>query len=91
MVAQKSTHPIRRYVSDPGRSEGWALYLEETPVQLGFYEKYQRPRAQEFIYVFGIFRAVRTIADVRMQRNELNAPETAAYWKKWTPWLDDNV
>ena len=27
MVAQKSTHPIRRYVSDPGRSEGWALYL----------------------------------------------------------------
>ena len=91
MVAQKSTHPIRRYVSDPGRSEGWALYLEEAPVQLGFYERYKRPRAQEFIYVFGIFRAVRTIADVRMQRNEINALETAEYWKKWTPWLDDNV
>jgi hypothetical protein len=91
MVAQRSTHPIRRYVSDPGRGEGWALYLEEAPLQLGFYEKYQRPRAREFIYVFGIFRAVRTIADVRMQRNEMNALETAAYWKKWTPWLDDNV
>jgi uncharacterized protein (DUF885 family) len=34
---------------------------------------------------------VRTIADVRMQRNEMNALETAEYWKKWTPWLDDNV
>jgi hypothetical protein len=34
-------HPIRRHFRDGGRMEGWALYLEETPLQLGYYE--QRP------------------------------------------------
>jgi hypothetical protein len=90
-VARTLTHPIRKHISDPGRTEGWALYVEEAPLQLGFYEKYDRPRARELIYVFGIFRAVRTIADVQMQSGRMNAKEAAEYWKKWTPWLDDNV
>lgn len=91
MVARESKHPIRRYISDPGRSEGWALYLEEAPLQLGFYEDNDRARARELIYVFGIFRAVRTIADVKMQKGEMTAEQAAEFWKKWTPWLDDNV
>lgn len=90
-VARTLTHPIRKHISDPGRTEGWALYVEEAPLQLGFYEKYDRPRARELIYVFGIFRAVRTIADVQMQTGRMNAKEAAEYWKKWTPWLDDDV
>lgn len=82
-------HPIRKYFRDGGRMEGWALYLEETPLQLGFYEK--RPRTRELIYNFGIFRAARTLGDVRLQRNEVSIPDVMTFWRAKTPWLDANV
>ncbi|MEE4279787.1 MAG: DUF885 family protein [Halieaceae bacterium] len=82
-------HPIRKYFRDGGRIEGWALYLEETPLQLGFYE--HRPRTRELIYNFGIFRAARTLGDVRLQRNEVSIPEVIKFWRSKTPWLDANV
>jgi hypothetical protein len=82
-------HPIRRHFRDGGRMEGWALYLEETPLQLGYYE--QRPRARELIYNFGIFRAARTLGDLRLQRNENSIPEVIEFWRSKTPWLDPNV
>ena len=89
MVAARLEHPIRRHIADAGRVEGWAMYLEEVPLQLGFYD--DRPRVRELIYNFGIFRAVRTIGDVKLQRNEMTAAEAAAYWKRHTPYLDDDV
>jgi hypothetical protein len=82
-------HPIRRHFRDGGRMEGWALYLEETPLQLGFYEN--RPRTRELIYNFGIFRSARTLGDVRLQRNEISIPEAVEFWRSKTPWLDPNV
>lgn len=82
-------HPIRRHFRDGGRMEGWALYLEETPLQLGFYEN--RPRTRELIYNFGIFRSARTLGDVRLQRNEISIPEAVTFWRSKTPWLDANV
>lgn len=82
-------HPIRRYFRDGGRMEGWALYLEETPLQLGFYE--DRPRTRELIYNFGIFRSARTLGDVRLQRNEISIEEAVEFWRAKTPWLDKNV
>lgn len=82
-------HPIRKYFRDAGRMEGWALYLEEAPLQLGFYEP--RPRARELIYNFGIFRAARTLGDVRLQRNEISIPDVVDFWRSKTPWLDSNV
>ncbi|MFT4767755.1 MAG: hypothetical protein ACI8RN_000884 [Glaciecola sp.] len=82
-------HPIRKHFRDGGRMEGWALYLEETPLQLGFYEK--RPRTRELIYNFGIFRAARTLGDVRLQRNEISIPEVITFWRSKTPWLGANV
>lgn len=85
----KIEHPIRRYFRDGGRIEGWALYLEEAPLQLGFYEN--RPRTRELIYNFGIFRAARTLGDVRLQRNEVSIPEVMEFWQAKTPWLDENV
>lgn len=88
-MARRITHPIRAHISDSGRTEGWGLYVEETPLQLGLFD--DRPRTREFIYVFGLFRAARTIGDVRMQRNEMTVEETMNYWKEWTPFLDDNV
>lgn len=84
-----SEHPVRRYFRDGGRMEGWALYLEETPLQLGFYET--RPRARELIYNFGIFRSARTLGDLRLQRNEISIPEVIEFWRAKTPWLDANV
>lgn len=89
MLAARIEHPIRRHIADPGRVEGWAMYLEEVPLQLGFYD--DRPRVRELIYNFGIFRAVRTIGDIHLQRNRWNANEAAEFWKRHTPFLDDDV
>lgn len=89
LMLAKIEHPIRRHFRDGGRMEGWALYLEETPLQLGFYEK--RPRTRELIYNFGIFRAARTLGDVRLQRNEVSIPEVVKFWRARVPWLDGNV
>lgn len=88
-LARRVDHPIRGRIHDSGRTEGWGLYVEEAPLQLGLFD--ERPRTREFIYVFGIFRAVRTIGDVHMQRNEMTVEETMDYWKEWTPYLDDDV
>jgi hypothetical protein len=88
-VLRRVTHPIRRHVRDGGRAEGWALYLEEAPLQLGFYE--DRPRTRELIYNFAIFRAARTLGDVWLQRNEITTQQSVVYWMEMTPWLDEDV
>ncbi len=88
-IGRRVTHPIRGRISDSGRTEGYAFYLEETALQLGLFD--DRPRTRELIYIFGIFRAVRTVGDVRMQRNEMTVDQTMQYWKEWTPYLDDDV
>lgn len=89
MTGKRVTHPIRSKVRDSGRIEGWAFYLEETALQLGLFE--DRPRTRELIYVFGLFRAARTIGDVKMQRNEMTVDDAMRFWKGWTPYLDENV
>lgn len=88
-AAKRLTHPIRAHIRDSGRTEGWGFYLEESALQLGLFD--DRPRTRELIYIFAIFRAARTIGDVKMQRNEMTVDETMRYWKSWTPFLDDNV
>ncbi|WP_169798330.1 DUF885 family protein [Sphingomonas soli] len=89
LTGKRVTHPIRSRVRDSGRTEGWGFYLEEAALQLGLFD--DRPRTRELIYIFGLFRAARTIGDVKMQRNEMNVGETMKFWKEWTPYLDDNV
>jgi uncharacterized protein (DUF885 family) len=89
MTGRRVTHPIRRFVSDSGRTEGWGFYLEEAALQLGLFD--DRPRTRELIYIFGLFRAARTMGDVKMQRNEMTVGETMKFWKEWTPYLDDDV
>jgi len=87
-VEKNLNHPIRR-ISFGDRREGWGVYLEEAALQTGLLD--ELPRARELIYVFGLWRAVRTIGDVRNQRNELTASETVDYWMSMTPWLDKGV
>ena len=89
MTGERVAHPIRKHIRDSGRTEGWGFYLEETALQLGLFD--DRPRTRELIYIFGLFRAARTIGDVKMQRNEMTVGETMRFWKEWTPYLDDNV
>lgn len=89
-IRSRITHPIRRHIRDGGRAEGWGVYLEEAPLQLGFYDT-DRQRTRELIYNFGLFRAVRTIGDVWLQRNEKDTAEVVEYWMSRTPYLDENV
>lgn len=88
-IEERNPHPIRGKISFGDRREGWAVYLEEAALLAGLFE--DRPRTRELIYIFGLWRAARTIGDVRNQRNELSAPETIEYWMRWTPFLDENV
>lgn len=89
LTGKRVTDPIRKHVSDSGRTEGWGFYLEEAALQLGLFD--DRPRTRELIYIFGIFRAARTIGDVKMQRGEMSVDQTMKFWKQWTPYLDDDV
>lgn len=89
MVATRNPNPIRSQVQFGARWQGWAVYLEEAPLQAGLYES--RPQTRELIYLFGLWRAARTLGDIYNQWNDLSAAETADYWMEMTPLLDPNV
>jgi hypothetical protein len=89
LLADHSTHPIRAGYSDGARVEGWAVYLEEAFLQLGLLK--DLPRTRELFYIFGIKRAVRVNADLRMHLNEVNVPEAVSYMRARVPWLDEDV
>ncbi len=86
---RQSEHPIRRHIRDGVRYQGWAVYLEETPLQLGLFD--QRPRTRELIYTFLQWRAARTIGDILNQHNVMSAPEVIDWWVARTQWMDENV
>ncbi len=87
-IEQHRAHPIRQ-VSFGDRREGWAVYLEEAALQTGLLD--DLPRTRELIYVFGLWRAARTVGDVRNQWNEWDVAQTHAYWQREVPWLDEFV
>lgn len=89
-VLSRSTHPVRRHIRDGGRAEGWALYLEEASLQLGFYDE-TRQRTRELIYNFAVFRAARTLGDIWLQLNEMTADQAVEFWMSKTPYLDVDV
>ncbi len=89
LVAANNPHPIRGKVNFGARWQGWAVYLEEAGLQAGALE--HRPRARELIYVFGLWRAARSLGDIYNQWNEMTAAETAEYWMDITPMMDPDV
>ncbi len=89
VVERNNPHPLRRYLTDDARVEGWAVYLEEAMMYAGLFEA--TPRVRELIYLFGIFRAARMPADVWLQTNVMTADEVADYWIERVPWLDRDV
>ncbi|MDH4315648.1 MAG: DUF885 domain-containing protein [Gammaproteobacteria bacterium] len=89
MVAARNPNPIRRNANFGARWQGWAVYLEEAPLQAGLLQ--ERPRTRELIYLFGLWRAARSVGDIYNQWNEMTAAETADYWMDVTPFLDTDV
>jgi len=89
LVEDNNTHPVRGQVSDGVRAEGWGVYLEEAMMQAGVLA--ERPRVDELIYLFGIFRAARVPADIGMQRNEMTVEQAVQYMRDRTPFLDADV
>lgn len=89
VLAERDRRPIRATYSDGGRAEGWATYLEEALMLAGATR--HSPRADEFIQLFGIFRAARVPADIAMQQNRWSVAEAVAYMRAKTPWLDEDV
>lgn len=89
MLANAHPNPIRRAVNDGARWQGWAVYLEEAALQAGFFD--DRPRVKELIYIFGLWRAARSVGDIWNQQNVRNAGEVAAWWQQVTPFLDPDV
>jgi hypothetical protein len=89
VVEENNRHPIRRWITDGVRTEGWGVYLEEGAQRLGYFEDI--PRVRELIDLFGIFRAVRVEGDIDLQLNRASLDEVVNRWRDWTPWLDANV
>lgn len=87
-LARRDRRPIRGGYADGVRAEGWATYLEEAMPLAGYKLS---PQAEEFIQLFGIFRAARVPADIHMQHNEWSVAEAVAYMRAMTPWLDEDV
>ena len=89
LMAENNGHPIRGQVNFGARWQGWAVYLEEAPLQLGIFE--ERARTRELIYLFGIWRAARSLGDIYNQWNDMTSREVAEYWQSLTPLLDPDV
>ena len=89
MLANAHPNPIRRRVNDGARWQGWAVYLEEAALQAGLFD--DRPRTRELIYIFGLWRAARSVGDIENQLNTRTAAEVASWWQQQTPLLDPDV
>jgi hypothetical protein len=89
VLAARDTRPIRSTYSDGGRAEGWATYLEDALTLAGATR--HSPRADEYMALFGIFRAARVPADIAMQQNRSNVREAVEFMRQRTPWLDEDV
>lgn len=89
LMAERIDHPIRGEIHDDARVEGWATYLEEAMMNAGLLA--DKPRVRELIQIFGIFRAARVPADVRLQLNEMTVDEVVDHWMERVPYLDRNV
>lgn len=89
VVRRHDTRPIRGAFSDGGRAEGWAFYLEEGMLQVGYLD--DRPRTKELIYIFQAARGVRDPAEAKMQTNEWTVDQAVAYMVSKVPYMDPDV
>lgn len=71
-LRERDERPIRGqprlFFVDGMRVEGWAFYLEEMTLQLGFLES--RPKTREINYILQAKRAARVLPELKMHSNE---------------------
>jgi len=89
LVHRHDQRPIRGTFSDSGRTEGWAFYLEESMLQLGFLD--DRPRSKELIYIFMAARGVRDPAEANLHLNTWTIDQAVKYMVQMVPYMDDDV
>jgi hypothetical protein len=76
LAAQAQDSPVRRVVSSPLTTEGWALYCEELMADLGFLG---RPEERFFQRLHLLWRAVRIVLDVRLHTAGMSVEEAVRY------------
>jgi uncharacterized protein (DUF885 family) len=92
----RDTRPIRggrrMFFVDGNRAEGWALYLEEMLLQIGYLD--ERPKAREITYILQAKRAARVLPELMMQANEWTYEQALQSLTSRTPyWMkpDDAI
>jgi uncharacterized protein (DUF885 family) len=95
-MRSRDTRPIRggrrMFFVDGNRAEGWALYLEEMLLQIGYLD--ERPKAREITYILQAKRAARVLPELMMQANEWTYDQALQSLTSATPyWMkpDDAI
>jgi uncharacterized protein (DUF885 family) len=95
-MRSRDTRPIRggrrMFFVDGNRAEGWALYLEEMLLQIGYLD--ERPKAREITYILQAKRAARVLPELMMQANEWTYEQALQSLTSRTPyWMkpDDAI
>jgi uncharacterized protein (DUF885 family) len=95
-MRSRDTRPIRggrrMFFVDGNRAEGWALYLEEMLLQIGYLD--ERPKAHEITYILQAKRAARVLPELMMQANEWTYEQALQSLTSRTPyWMkpDDAI
>jgi hypothetical protein len=88
-IHRHDTRAIRGTSSDSGRTEGWAFYLEESMLQLGFLDDV--PRTRELYYIFQAARGVRDPAEANLHLNKWTIDQAVQYMTEKVPYMDGDV
>jgi hypothetical protein len=89
LLHRHDTRPIRGTYSDSGRTEGWAFYLEESMLQLGFRDN--RPRTKELYYIFQAARGLRDPAEAELHTNQWTVDQAVKFMVANVPYMDNDV
>ena len=90
-LRSRDARPIRggrrMFFVDGNRAEGWALYLEEMLLQIGYLD--ERPKTREITYILQAKRAARVLPELMMQANEWTYDQALQSLTSRTPyWME---
>lgn len=89
-VTMRHPCPIRAAHKDTGFSQGWAHYLEEFFMDMG-YPFLRGPRTRELTYNFLLLRAVRVPLDLFLSEGILSVDEAVQYQIDRVPTMEEHI
>ena len=89
-VTMRNPCPIRAVHKDTGFSQGWAHYLEEFFMDMG-YPFLRGPRTRELTYNFLLLRAVRIPLDLFLSEGILSVDEAVQYQIDRVPTMEEHI